>query len=117
MIEGPEEIDPKHLAQGIRVEGLLRNPESYIQNEDGTKTHIVPDASALEWSKIPLIADPSDCEHGFSCCMDCTNDWEVDYFIRILVQDTRQGHTSDWIEAWRSVDHPDADPNQGDSPL
>ena len=107
-IEGPDEVDPAHLAQDVRAELLLRDPCSYIENDDGTKTHIVPESRWLEWSSVPLIADPANCEHGYSVCAECADSWGQDWFIKFFYNDEL---------VWMSPDHPDADPDGGNPPI
>jgi hypothetical protein len=131
--EGPEEIDPATLATDVKMELLLRNPESWTIDTDGklkcvnyhevcgechtskecrqSETHRTDDdcdhrvysvdPKWLEWSGVPLVADPDNCGHGFSACADCSNDWGLDYFLRIFVMD------GDWKMVWMSPDHPD----------
>lgn len=96
--EGPEEIDPAYLAEGKRAEVLLRNPEVYVRNNDGTTTHLLPSVNSLTWSEVPLVADPDNCRHGFSMCAECADDWGIDHYIRFFDGD---------VCVWLSPDHPD----------
>lgn len=112
--EGPDEIDPKFLATGVKMELLLKNPASYIMAEDtNVKIWLVPDKKFLEWSDVPLIADPANCEHCFSACAECSDSWGIDYYIRVFVM-----YEGEWKMVWMTPDHPDNPfpPEDGNSP-
>ncbi len=96
--EGPDEINPAFLAEGKRAEVLLRNPESWTEDDKGNRTFIVPEGKWLEWSEVPLIENVWNCRHGYSICAECADSWGQDYFIRFW---------SDDKVVWLSPDHPD----------
>ncbi len=108
-VEGPEEVNPAFIAKDWRAEVLIKDPSCYIQNTDGTQTHLVPEAQWLVWGEVPLVADPSNCGHGFSMCMECADSWGTDYWIRFIER------TTDAV-IWISPDHPDAGGDQGENP-
>lgn len=101
--EGPEDINPDHLADGKRAEVLLRNPGVAQVNDDGSRTELAPNPRWLEWGPVPLIADPANCRHGFSMCAECADEWGIDHYIRFWSTDPDGSEHVVWL----SPDHPD----------
>lgn len=95
--EGPEDVDPAHLAVDSRCELLLKDPGSFQIAADGDRIELAPDPRWLTWAPVPLIADPAHCAHGFTVCSDCADEWGSDYYVRFYQGD---------VLVYTSGDHP-----------
>lgn len=86
-------VDPDRLT----VDLLLKNPSVAVIEPDGTRTELAPDPRWLDWSTVPLIADPQTCEHVETLCAECADSWGIDYYMKISV---------DGRVVWTSPDMP-----------
>jgi hypothetical protein len=96
--EDVSEINPEHVSESQRFEVLLREPGSYRKNDDGTETWLVPSPWMLLWNQIPLIVFTENCQHAFSACSECGDQWEIDHYVRMF-----EGRELIYL----SPDHPD----------
>lgn len=107
--EDPKEVPPEYLAKDVVCQLLLKDPSSYLSNEDGTeRTMLVPDPKWLEWSPVPIVADPAECYHTYTVCAECADSWGQDYYMKIFYKGEH---------AWTSPDHPDGSPGDDTPPI
>ena len=80
-------VDPAHLAENAKAMILLKDPSAYTVTPDGDMIFDAPNPKWLEWSEIPLIADPGNCGHVFSMCYTCADSWGIDHYLKLYQDD------------------------------